>query len=62
MIVVHISPTKIERVLIQAESDFEESIDLLIWQLVERHVKKLDEELRKFCGFIRSGNTEAESG
>jgi hypothetical protein len=50
MIVVHISPGRVEKAFVQADSDFFEDLDLAFWPLVRKHLGDLDRDLRKLTG------------
>jgi hypothetical protein len=47
MIVVHIKPTGVERVVFHAESDVAEDLCIATWPMVRKELKRLDQKLRK---------------
>jgi hypothetical protein len=45
MIQIHISPARVEKVLLVAESDLEEDFDFAAWQAIRSLISEIDERL-----------------
>ena len=50
MIVVHITPSGVEKVRFQADSDLAEDLCLVVWPLVRKELNRLHKRLRKTAG------------
>lgn len=47
MIVILVSPGRVEKAVLQGSSDLEEQRDLNVWPIVSQHMNALDRDLRK---------------
>lgn len=50
MIILHINPAKVERVLFQSNSEIEEDFDFAAWQIIRPFVNKIDRTLKEITG------------
>ena len=47
MLIIHIDPSGVKRIQLQAGTEFFEDLDLAIWPLVRKELNRLDRKLKR---------------